>query len=226
MTISTFIIRPIIISALLIGSILSPLSVHAQQTASAEGAVVASSLAVQKAPQDVVKDTVNAIVTNIQANRGLYEQDTPALYKMVEDTLVPALHISRMSNLILGRDVSRSSSDAQKNAFAEEFKTFLMRSYATALLEYTGNEKVVYDEVKPNDRGDKVLVKATLIASNGQDYPMSLYMSNRKDTQWRAYNVEVAGINFISTYRSTFGSIIAKKGIDGLITDLREKNAQ
>ena len=179
-----------------------------------------------KAPEEVVKDTVNAIVTNIQTNRSEYEQDTNALYSMVENTLVPALHIPRMSNLILGRDTARSSTVEQKKAFAEEFKTFLMRSYATALLEYTGNEKVIYKAVNAKPGADKVAIHAELIAADGETYPISLFMSNRKDTQWRAYNMEVAGINFISTYRATFGQIISKKGIDGLIDDLRAKNAK
>jgi phospholipid transport system substrate-binding protein len=131
-----------------------------------------------------------------------------------------------MANLILGKANSKSSTSAQKAAFAAEFKTFLLRSYATALLEYTGSEKVVYEPVVMAPGSDKVTVRAALIASSGSRYPVSLYMSNRKDSQWRAYNLEVAGINFVSTYRATFGEIIAQKGIDGLIADLRQKNAR
>jgi len=48
----------------------------------------------------------------------------------------------------------------------------------------------------------------------------------RGDTKWRAYNVEVGGINFVSTYRANFGAVIAQKGIDGLIADLKQKNAK
>lgn len=177
-----------------------------------------------KAPEQVVKETVDGIVSNIQANRGQYQSNTQALYTMVENTLVPALHVSRMANLILGKKNSRAATPAQKKAFANEFKTFLMRSYATALLEYTGSEKVVYKPVNAVPGADKVTVRAELVSSKGNRYPVVLYMSNRKDTQWRAYNMEVAGINFVSTYRATFGSIIARKGVDGLIADLRAKN--
>lgn len=179
-----------------------------------------------KAPEQVVKDTVDAIVTNIQANRAKYQADSNALYAMVEKTLVPALHVPRMANLILGKSTATSSSSAQKSAFAAEFQTFLMRSYASALLEYTGSEKVVYQPVKLTSGMDKVTVRAELVAASGKRYEVNLFMSNRKDTQWRAYNLEVAGINFISTYRATFAEIIAQKGIDGLIADLRQKNAR
>ncbi|MEM7359747.1 MAG: ABC transporter substrate-binding protein [Pseudomonadota bacterium] len=178
-----------------------------------------------KAPDQVVKDTVDRIVENIQSNREAYRADNKKLFAMVEEVLVPSLHVPRMSSLILGK-AAKNASPAQKKAFADEFKTFLMRSYATALLEYTGSEKVNYEPVTLNPGDDKVLVKATLVASDGQTYPVNLYMSNRRDTQWRAYNMEVAEINFVSTYRSSFGGIIAKKGVDGLIAELRTKNSK
>ena len=185
----------------------------------------ASAQAMQ-APDVVVKATVDQIVQNIQTHRAAYRADNNKLYAMVERVLVPTIHVERMANLILGRDNSKLATPAQKEAFAAEFKIFLMRSYATALLEYTGKEKVVYEPVTLAPGADKAIVKAALVASDGQSYPVNLYMSNRRDTSWRAYNIDVAGINFVSTYRSTFGDIIDNKGVGGLIDELRAKNAK
>ena len=187
--------------------------------------VSANSFAQMKSPEVVVKDTVDTIVANIQKNRATYVADEEQLYAMVDQVLVPTLHVPRMSNLILGRENSKLASAEQKKQFASEFKTFLMRSYAVALLEYTGNEEVVYEPAALAPGQDKVTIKAKLIAADGQAYPIKLYMSNRRDTQWRAYNIEVAGINFVGTYRASFGDIIQRKGIEGLISDLRAKNA-
>ena len=179
-----------------------------------------------QSPDAVVKETVDRMVNNIQTNRVDYQKDNNKLFAMVEEVLVPALHVERMSNLILGRKNSETSTAEQKQAFAEAFKTFIMRSYATALLEYTGKEKVIYDPVVLAPDADKVTIKAKLVASDGQTYPINLYMSNRRDTHWRAYNLEVAGINFVQTYRATFGAIIAEKGVDGLIAELLTKNSK
>lgn len=187
---------------------------------------VSAYAAAMKAPEQVVKETVNTMVNNIQANRDVYTKDSNKLYQMVDSVLVPTIHVERMANLILGRENSKLATEQQKKVFAAEFKTFLMRSYAAALLEYTGNEKVVYEPVERAPNADKVTIKAKLVAADGQSYPISLFMSNRRDTQWRAYNIEVANINFVGTYRATFGDIIARKGIEGLIADLRDKNAK
>jgi phospholipid transport system substrate-binding protein len=178
-----------------------------------------------QAPDVVVKTTVNQIINNIQANRAAYSKDSQKLYAMVEQVLVPTLHVDRMSSLILGKS-ARSATAGQKKAFSDEFKTFLMRTYAIALLEYTGNEDVIYEPINLAPGVDKVTIRATLVATDGQRYPVNLFMSNRRDTKWRAYNMEVAKINFVATYRNTFGDIITKKGVDGLIAELRAKNAR
>ncbi|MFT7527297.1 MAG: phospholipid transport system substrate-binding protein [Arenicella sp.] len=178
-----------------------------------------------QAPDEVVKTTVNQIINNIQANRAAYSKDSQKLYAMVEQVLVPTLHVDRMSSLILGKS-ARSATAAQKKAFSDEFKTFLMRTYAIALLEYTGDEDVIFEPIDLAPGADKVTIRATLVATDGQRYPVNLFMSNRRDTKWRAYNMEVAKINFVATYRNTFGDIITKKGVDGLIAELRAKNAR
>ena len=177
-------------------------------------------------PEKVVRDTINSIVESIQANREVYKEDSEQLYEMIENTLVPALHVPRMAKLILGRENSRSATAEQKREFAEAFKTSVIRTYAPILLDFAGDDKVVFEPAEIDDGADKVTVNAKLVASSGESFPISLFMSNRKDTRWRAYNMEVAGINFVSTYRLTYGGIIKQKGIDGLIADLNSKNTR
>ncbi|MFT6098185.1 MAG: phospholipid transport system substrate-binding protein [Arenicella sp.] len=177
-------------------------------------------------PQDVVKQAVDTMVAKLEANRATYEVNNQALYDMLDETLLPALHVPRMADLIIGKQAANSATDEQKNAFVKEFKTFLLQSYATGLLNATGKEKVIYEptELAPGD--DKVKVKAKLISASGEEFPIVLSMSNRNDTRWRAYNLDVAGIDFIRTYRSSFALSLKEKGIDGLINDLRGKNAR
>jgi len=179
-----------------------------------------------QSPQEVVKQTVDSMVAKLQQNRSIYQADNKALYQMLDETLLPAIHVPRMADLILGKKVSKTATPEQKSAFVEEFKTFLLQSYATGLLNATGKEQVVYEPVTLADNADKVKIKAKLISASGEEFPIILSMSNRKDTRWRAYNLDVAGIDFIRTYRSSFSLTLKEKGIDGLIGDLRGKNAR
>lgn len=179
-----------------------------------------------KSPEVVVKETVDTMVSKLQSNRAEYKANNQALYDMLNQVLIPVLHVERMGDLILGKNFSRNSTKEQKAAFVSEFKTFLLQSYATGLLNASGKEKVLYEPIKLAPGADKVKVKARLVSAAGEEFPIILSMSNRKDTQWRAYNLEVAGINFIRTYRSSFAQTLQEKGIDGLVADLRNKNAR
>lgn len=177
-----------------------------------------------KQPDQVVRETVDAMVESIQTNRDLYKADEKALYKMLEDTLIPAIHMSRMADQILGKAYAKSSSPEKKAEFAEVFKNFIVSTYATGLLSATGREKVNYKPVNLKPGADIAKIEAELISADGEAYPINLYMSNRRDTRWRAFNIEVAGVNFVRNYRSTFKPILDKKGIEGLIADLRKKS--
>jgi len=130
-----------------------------------------------KAPEQVVRETVDSMVSKLHTNRALYKSDNRALYNMLEETLIPALNVPRMADLILGKEVARSASQAQKNAFVVEFKRFLLQSYATGLLNATGKEKVVYAPVNIKPGSDKVKIKASLVASDGSEYPITLSIS-------------------------------------------------
>ena len=227
MTNLTFIPRSSYTAKLFVGTSLLAstfvmLPVHAADISTAQGNVQQLE---QKAPEILVQETVDKIITNIQENRAVYKKDNDALYQMLDETLVPTLHIPRMAKIILGKKVASTSTEAQKAAFAEEFKTLLMKTYALAMLEFTGEQKVVYEDVKYKPSGDIAIVKGGFISADGQKIDIILHMSNRDDTQWRAYNMEAAGINVLSTYKSAFSSTLKKKGIDGLIADLRKKNS-
>ena len=178
-----------------------------------------------KGPEQVVKETVDTMVNAIQKNRDAYKADEQALYAMLDETLIPAIHMSRMADQILGKTYARSSSKEKKAEFAEVFKDFIVTTYASGLLSATGKEKVNYKPVNLKPGQDIVKIEAELVSASGEAYPISLYMSNRKDTRWRAFNIEVAGVNFVRNYRSTFRPVLDKKGIDGLIADLRKKTS-
>ncbi len=175
-------------------------------------------------PDQVAKNAVNALVSNIQENRELYKNDTQALYDMVDNTLISAVHVPRMARLILGK-YGKTVSPDRVEAFADEFKQFLLINYASVLLEYTGDEKVNFLPVDLAPGSDRVVVKAELIAGDGTAYAVNLHMSNRRDTSWRAFNLEIGGLEFISTYRDAFKNTLATKGVEGLIADLKAKNA-
>jgi phospholipid transport system substrate-binding protein len=46
----------------------------------------------------------------------------------------------------------------------------------------------------------------------------------RSPDGWKVYDVAISGVSLVTNYRSTFGSIIRKEGMDSLIRQMTERN--
>ena len=95
-----------------------------------------------QSPDLLVKETTDQVLGELSGNRDAMLADTALLYNMVDAIVLPHFDFERMSKLVLGKHW-KSASDAQRMEFVGEFKALLVRTYATALFEYT-NQKVVY----------------------------------------------------------------------------------
>ena len=62
----------------------------------------------------------------------------------------------------------------------------------------------------------------TVTLKTGTDAPLLFKLRNSKGA-WAVYDVVIEGVSLISTYRSSFGTIVSKDGVDGLLQQLEEK---
>ena len=46
----------------------------------------------------------------------------------------------------------------------------------------------------------------------------------RSPDGWKVYDVPISGVSLVTNYRSTFGSIIRKEGMDSLIRQMTDRN--
>jgi phospholipid transport system substrate-binding protein len=52
------------------------------------------------------------------------------------------------------------------------------------------------------------------------------YAMEKGPSGWKVYDVSVAGVSLVTTYRDSFASEIRNAGVDGLIKTLSDKNRQ
>ncbi|MFT5116180.1 MAG: phospholipid transport system substrate-binding protein [Parasphingorhabdus sp.] len=182
------------------------------------GAAEASTL-----PDVLVEKTINDLIGNLEARRGELKEDRQKLYQMVEDVLVPHFDIEVIARLVLAKHW-RKANDNQKMAFAAEFKNLLIRTYATALFEYTGNEKLIVKPLRMKDGDRKVQVKTEVILPGAPPVPVNYSFLQNKSGDWKIYDVKIDGISLVTNYRSSYGQKISADGLDSLINALREKS--
>jgi phospholipid transport system substrate-binding protein len=172
-------------------------------------------------PLEVVRDTSSRMLLALQSERAQIAQDSTRLYELVDEIVLPYFDFRRMSQWVLGRNW-RTATAGQRERFVEQFRLLLVRTYGRALSEYA-DEQVNYLPFDADSAADRVTVRTEIEQLGGTPIPIfySMYLS---DTGWKVYDVAISGISLVTNYRSSFGSIIRKDGMDSLIDQLDTRN--
>lgn len=166
-----------------------------------------------------VVDVTSNIVRLLEANQSQYSQDESALFSMVRKEVLPFIDFNAMSMLTLGK-YWRSTNPQQRIRFINAFSDMLVRSYAKSMLDYTG-AKIRGGNSAENTKSGYVIVRTVVTPKGGP--PIAANYSVRINSgDWKAYNVDIDGINLITNFRTNFTREISEKGIEALITRLEK----
>jgi len=176
-----------------------------------------------KAPQDIVQDTSAQMLDALRKNRETLRQDSSRIYDLVDQIVLPNFDFELMSRWVLGRNWQQATPE-QRRRFSNEFRTLLVRTYAKALLEYSDSEIRVLPQATLVDNGEAT-VKTEARVRTGSPIPIN-YSMHLNNEGWKVYDVTVDGVSLVTNYRSTFASQIRSSGLDTVIADLQQRNAQ
>lgn len=174
-------------------------------------------------PQTLVMQTTEKVLAEVTAKKQELAANPAKIYPLVDDILLPRFDFAQISRLVLGTHW-KDASDAEKKSFTKEFRELLVRTYATALLSYSGQE-IEYPPINAAPDAKKVKVKTKVKNAGSAAVPIdySLYLSKE---DWKVYDITIDGVSLVSTYRTNFDSQIRRNKLAGLISDLQERNAK
>jgi len=173
------------------------------------------------APEVLVKTTTDDIVANIRKDKEL-TKDAQKLQALVDAKVLPHFNFTRMTMLAVGRPW-RDATPAQREELVKQFRTLLVRTYSTALEQYSSQTIEVKPTAKSSDTD--ATVRMQINQPGGQPIPMD-YRMEKTPQGWKVYDVSVEGVSIVTTYRSTFAAEVGKGGIDGLIKTITEQNTR
>ena len=176
-----------------------------------------------EAPDVMVKRVTDEVLTIVRNDKDIQSGNSKKAVELVEAKVLPHFNFMRMTSLAVGKDWNKANPD-QKKRLAKEFETLLVRTYSNALTAYK-NQTVVYKPLKMQADDTDVLVR-TEIRQPGQQAIQLDYGVEKGDNGWKVYDVIVAGVSLVTTYRDTFNQEVSSNGVDGLIRMLAGKNKQ
>lgn len=175
-------------------------------------------------PQALVKQATDDMLKALKDNELELETNPDKIYELVEAILMPHLDFEKMSKLALGKNW-RNANEEQRVRFIEEFRLLLVRTYSTAMLEYT-DEEIRFLPFRDDLSRKRVTVPMEVLQPGGPSIPMALSLYQNKEDAWKVYDVKIDGISLVTTYRSSFANEIRSGGMDKLIESLAERNAK
>jgi len=169
----------------------------------------------------LVEQTTNELLARLRADREALQKDPGRVVQIVEEVVLPHFDFDAISASVLGK-YWRSADAGQRRRFRDAFKSLLLHTYATALLDNL-DSKIEYEPVREPAGATDVTVR-TSIPQGGQ-FPLPVnYSMELIDGQWKVYDVEIDGLSLVKNYRSTFAAEINKSGLDGLIATIEDRS--
>jgi phospholipid transport system substrate-binding protein len=172
--------------------------------------------------RQVVQDTTDRMLAILSAQREELRAKPERIYPLVDTIILPHFDFTRMSRWVLGKHW-REATDAQKARFVEEFRNLLVRTYATALLEYAGQTVNVLPLRGTAAGATEVSVRTEVRQPGAPPIPIH-YSMGAEGGAWKVFDVTIDGISLVASYRSNFSNEIARGGIDRLIALLEQRN--
>jgi phospholipid transport system substrate-binding protein len=176
----------------------------------------------QEVPPDVlVKNVTTEVVELITKDKEIRSGNRAKLVQVIEAKVLPHFNFSSMTALAMGQNWNKATPE-QKKRLVEEFKTLLVRTYASALAAYS-EQRFDFRPLRARPTDTDVVVNVRVIQSGAQPVPID-YSMEKTAAGWKVYDVMVGGVSLVANYRTEFNSTVRESGIDGLIKNLATKN--
>jgi phospholipid transport system substrate-binding protein len=108
---------------------------------------------------------------------------------------------------------------AEREEFVKLFANLLEQTYISQIDQY-GGERVAY--LGEQIDGDRAIVRARIVTKNGTEVPVESRLL-LKDNRWLIYDILIANMSLISSYRAQFDRVIRTASYEDLVKRLQSR---
>jgi len=175
------------------------------------------------APDVMLKAVTSEVIAIIRQDKDIQAGDPAKVADLVETRILPLFDFTRMTQIGVARNWRLATPEQQK-ALTLEFKALLVRTYSTALSSYR-DQVIEYKPLRLTPDATEVTVRSD-VRQSGKERITIDYEMEKTSAGWKVYDVKIAGVSLVTTYRDTFAGKVRDSGIEGLIKSLSDKNRQ
>lgn len=174
------------------------------------------------APDVLARNVTDEVLALIRADKDIQSGNLNKARELIETRIAPHFNFISMTRLALGKNWGAANAEQRKVLIAE-FRALLVQTYTASLMLYK-DQKIEYRPLKLAPSDTDVMVRSLVRQSGGGEPVQVDYGMEKTDDGWKVYNVKIANVSMVESYRGTFNTEIQKNGVDGLIKTLHDKN--
>lgn len=175
----------------------------------------------ETSPDALVKQTAEEVLAVIKNDKEIQAGNQQKLFALAEEKILPNFDFDRVCRMVLGKNW-KAATPEQQASFQKEFRSLLLRTYASALGKYK-DQVIEYKPLHTEPSAQNVSVKTQILQPGGQPIAVD-YSLVKSDTGWKVYDIVIESVSLVTNYRSQFSNEIRQNGFDSLIKKLADKN--
>lgn len=172
-------------------------------------------------PDVLVKSVTLEVVDLIARDKEIRAGSRDKLIGLIEEKVLPHFNFAAMTALAMGQSWNKAT-PAQKQRLIDEFRTLLVRTYASALSAYS-EQKFEFRPLRARPTDTDVMVNVRVLQPGAQAVAID-YAMEKTAASWKVYDVMVGGVSLVANYRTEFNNVVRASGVEGLIATLQAKN--
>lgn len=167
---------------------------------------------------DMMQATIQSNIDKSRALLERYGEDKNKAANEMFKLFDPVFDYALMAKLALSKHYDTLNGE-QKKEFNNAFEMQLKTTFTNHLSVYKNEDIKVTSREKVKER---IFLNATMLI-NGEERKIVFKFYDKKG-DWLVYDVDVAGVSIIQTYRSQFADLLEKENFSVLLEKLKAKN--
>ena len=178
----------------------------------------------EQQPDTLLRETIEQLLDELRSNRPKYEADKCHLYSLVNDLVLPQFAVDKTVRLILGKHF-KAASPEMRSRFTDAFMKMMLRTYATAMFDYTEQGLVPPppEILELNESAVTVLLRQRVPVAGQAPVLVDYVMWRSKDDHWRILDIRIDHVSLVMAYRLQYDPMVKAKGLEALIHRLETK---
>ncbi len=180
----------------------------------------------QSSPLPMLEKTANQLISQLQKNKAKLKTHPQIVTQLVKKLILPHVDQTNMARQVVSRSLWQNASVAQRDAFVDQFKKLVIRTYASAFTNFNNETVKFYPLRRGQANGNFVKINSEILRPNGAPSIPVTYTMTKEDGKWQITDFSVDGVSMVNSFKSQFAGLENDKGLSGLTAILKQHNAK